>query len=81
LRWVIGERSAEQFCNRAKQRRWIAVRCDNLAANFLAFVQIASIRLWPRVNERRPASRAAGIRKDFIPPIWGSFPQTLPSLD
>jgi hypothetical protein len=26
-------------------------RYDKLAANYLAFVQLASIRLWPRINE------------------------------
>ena len=31
---------------------WIrATRYDRLAANYLAFVQLASIRLWLRVNE------------------------------
>jgi transposase len=28
-----------------------ATRYDRLAANYLAFVQLASIRLWPRANE------------------------------
>jgi len=31
--------------------RRIATRYDKLAANYLAFVQLASIRLWLRVNE------------------------------
>jgi hypothetical protein len=30
---------------------WVATRYDKLAANYLAFVQLASIRLWLRVNE------------------------------
>jgi hypothetical protein len=29
----------------------VATRYDRLAANYLAFVQLASIRLWLRVNE------------------------------
>jgi transposase len=29
-------------------------RCDELAANYLAFVQLASIRLWLRVNKSTP---------------------------
>jgi transposase len=29
----------------------VATRYDKLAANYLAFVQLASIRLWLRVNE------------------------------
>jgi len=31
--------------------RWIATRDDKLAANYLAFIQFAPIRLWPRANE------------------------------
>jgi transposase len=29
----------------------VATRYDKLAANYLAFLQLASIRLWLRVNE------------------------------
>jgi transposase len=29
----------------------VATRYDKLGANYLAFVQLASIRLWLRVNE------------------------------
>jgi hypothetical protein len=29
-------------------------RYDKLAANYLAFIQLASIRLWLRVNDSRP---------------------------
>ncbi|MGC1562927.1 MAG: IS5/IS1182 family transposase, partial [Bradyrhizobium sp.] len=32
----------------------VATRHDKLAANFLSFVQLASIRLWLRVNEYTP---------------------------
>ena len=41
----------ERFFNRIKQCRRVATRCDKLVANYLAFVQLASIRLWLRVNE------------------------------
>jgi len=41
----------ERFFNRIKQCRWMATRYDRLAANYLAFVQLASIRLWLRVYE------------------------------
>jgi transposase len=41
----------EQFFNKVKQCRWVATRYDNLAANDLAFIQLASIRLRLRVNE------------------------------
>jgi transposase len=40
--------------NKIKQCRRIATRYDKLAANYLAFVQLASIRLWLRVNEYTP---------------------------
>jgi transposase len=41
----------ERFFNRIMQCRRVAPRYDKLAANYLAFVQLASIRLWLRVNE------------------------------
>jgi transposase len=41
----------ERFFNRIKHCRRVATRYDKLAANYLAFVQLASIRLWLRVNE------------------------------
>ena len=44
----------ERFSNKIKQCRRIATRYDKLAANYLAFVQLASIRLWLRVNESTP---------------------------
>ena len=44
----------ERFFNRIKQCRRVATRYDKLAANDLAFVQLASIRLWLRVNESAP---------------------------
>jgi transposase len=34
--------------NRVKQCRHVATRYDKLAANYLAFIQFASIRLWLR---------------------------------
>ena len=54
----------ERFFNKVKQCRRVATRYDKLAANDLAFVQLASIRLWLRVNESTsqppldPASQA-----------------------
>jgi hypothetical protein len=33
---------------------WAATRYDKLAANDLAFIQLASIRLWLGVNETAP---------------------------
>jgi transposase len=40
----------ELFFNRIKQCRRMATRYDKLAANYLAFVQLASSGLWLRVN-------------------------------
>ena len=44
----------ERFFNKIKQCRRIATRYGKLAANYLAFIQLASIRLWLRVNEYTP---------------------------
>jgi len=44
----------ERFFNKIKQSRRVATRYDKLAANYLAFVQLASIRLLLRVNESTP---------------------------
>jgi transposase len=44
----------ERFFNKIKQCRRVATRYDKLAANFLAFIQLASIRVWLRVNESTP---------------------------
>ena len=44
----------ERFFNRIKQCRRVATRYDKLAANYLAFVQLASIRLWLRDDESTP---------------------------
>jgi transposase len=41
----------ERFFNKIKHCRRVATRYDKLAANYLAFVQLASIRLWRRVND------------------------------
>src|SRR5260370_32463287 len=41
----------ERFFNKIKQCRRIATRYDKLAANYLAFVKLASIRIWLRPNE------------------------------
>jgi len=37
-----------------KQCRRIATRYDKLAANYLAFVKLAAIRIWLRVYESTP---------------------------
>jgi transposase len=44
----------ERFFNKIKQYRRIATRYDKLAANYLAFIKLASIRLWIRTYESTP---------------------------
>ena len=50
--WLYRARNlVERFFNKIKHCRRVATRYDKLAANFLAFGQLASKRLWLRVNE------------------------------
>jgi transposase len=42
------------YFNKIKQCRLVATRYDKLAANYLAFIQLASVRFWLRVNEYTP---------------------------
>jgi transposase len=51
---VPGSQLVERFFNKIKQCWRVATRYDKLAANYLAFIQLASIRLWLRVNESTP---------------------------
>jgi transposase len=44
----------ERFFNKIKQCRRIATRYDKLAANYLAFIKLASIRIWLRAYESTP---------------------------
>ena len=44
----------ERFFGKIKQCRRVATRYDKLAANYLAFVKLASIRIWLRANESTP---------------------------
>jgi transposase len=46
--------SIERFFNKVKHYRRVATRYDKLAANYLAFVKLASIRIWLRANESTP---------------------------
>ena len=41
----------ERFFNKIKQCRRVATRYDKLSANYLAFIKLASIRIWLRANE------------------------------
>jgi transposase len=44
----------ERFFNKIKQCGRVASCYDKLAANYLVFIQLASIRLWLRANESAP---------------------------
>jgi hypothetical protein len=57
-------RRVERFFNGIKQCRRVATRCDKLAANCLAFIQLASIRLWVRVNESTPPMSRLNFSKE-----------------
>ena len=46
--WTAIKR-VERLFNKIKHCRCVATRYDKLAANYLAFIQLASIRLWLRV--------------------------------
>jgi transposase len=44
----------ERFFNKIKQCRRIVTRYDKLAANYLAFIKLAAIRIWLRAYETAP---------------------------
>jgi transposase len=48
----------ERFFNKLKQFRRIATRYDKLGASFLAFIQLAAVRISLRSIESTPYSRA-----------------------
>ena len=45
---------AERFFNKIKQCWRVVTRYDKLAANYLAFTQLVSTRLWLRVDKSAP---------------------------
>ena len=49
----------ERFFNRIKQCRRVAIRYDKLAANYLAFIKLAAIRIWLRAYGSTPYIRCA----------------------
>jgi transposase len=49
----------ERFFNNIRQCRRVATCYDKLAANYLAFIQLAPIRLWLRISESTPQPRSA----------------------
>jgi hypothetical protein len=51
----------ERFFNKIKHCRRVAARYDKLAANYLAFLQLASIGLWLRVTLLRRLVRLSSM--------------------
>ena len=51
----------ERFFSKIKQCRRVATRYDKLAANYLAFIKLASIRIWLRASEFRALAIAEPI--------------------
>lgn len=50
--WLYRERNLiKRFFSKLTHFRRVATRYDKLAENFLAMIQLASVRLWLRVNE------------------------------
>ena len=44
----------DRFFNKIKQCLRVVTRYDKLAANYLAFIKLASIRIWLLANEPTP---------------------------
>ena len=47
----------ERFFNRIKHFRRVAMRFEKLAANYLAMVKLASIRIWLRIQNPAPVAQ------------------------
>ena len=47
----VRDRTPFRFFDKIKQCRPVATRYDKLAANYLPFIKLASIRIWLRANE------------------------------
>jgi ammonia channel protein AmtB len=58
----------ERFFSKLKHFRRIATRYDKLAGNFLAMVQLASIRLWLRAYES--TTKAIRIESEILLHTW-----------
>jgi hypothetical protein len=67
------EHRVERFFNKTKQGRRVVTRYDKLAANDLAFIKLASIRIWLRANESTPwisgLAALARALQSAIPPL------------
>jgi hypothetical protein len=67
---VSARNLVERFFNRIKQCRRVATRYDKLAANYLAFINLAAIRIWLGAYESTPGSPAFAGDDD----VWRSAP-------
>ena len=64
----------ERFFNRITQCRRVATHYDRLAGNYLAFVQLASIRLWLAARyESAPHRKRYTLSADLIIPASFAF--------
>jgi len=77
--WLYRERNLiERFFSKLKHFRRVATRYDKLAENFLAMVQLASMRLWLRVYDFYGLVRHVGLvaasnaqqRRDSVGEGW-----------
>ena len=59
----------ERFFNRAKHCRRIAIRFEKHAANYLAMLKLAAIRIWLRANESIRSGRATHLRSGLLQPF------------
>ena len=63
----------ERFFNKIKQFRRVATRYDKLSVNYLAFIKLASIRIWLRANESTPELEDSYMRNIIITMIFSDF--------
>ena len=62
---IVARNLVERYFNKIKHYRRVATRYDRLAANYLAFIQLASIKVWLRVNKSAPL--VSGRKRRFSP--------------
>ena len=71
----------ERFFNKIKQCRRVATRYDKLAATYLAFIKLASIRIWLRAYESAPfcnrleerATKLVNARPEVFVPAFAAW--------
>jgi hypothetical protein len=59
-----GRNLVERFFNKIKRCRRVATRYGKLAANYLAFIKLAAIRIWLRAYESQRPARSAILLPD-----------------